>query len=164
MLRYKGPRFLVSSDRPSLYLQLIHNLLDVSWPGSNPRTDPIKWLYVKRVNHSTIRLFISLEKCFCTVFCNFFEIIFDCTCASADQSLYAGIVYKHYCLCPCWPCARKSFKKVGLVYVHDVPWMLGCEPGHVGPITNSMYPYPPRPPTIGPIVWSPQGIAITSIS
>jgi hypothetical protein len=28
-------------------------------------------------------LFISLEKCFCTVFCEFFEFIFDCTCALA---------------------------------------------------------------------------------
>jgi hypothetical protein len=37
-------------------------------------------------------------------------------------NLYAGIVYEHDCLCPGWPCARKSFKKVGLVYIHDVPW------------------------------------------
>jgi hypothetical protein len=51
--------------------------------------------------------------------CKVFEVIFDCTCALADQSLYAGIVYEHYCLCPGWPCAQKSFKKV--VYVHDVP-------------------------------------------
>jgi hypothetical protein len=50
------------------------------------------------------------------VFC---EFIFDCICALADQSLYAGIVYEHYCLCPGWHCARKSLKKV--VYVHDVP-------------------------------------------
>jgi hypothetical protein len=50
---------------------------------------------------------------------------FDCTCALAHQSLCAGIVYEHYCLCPGWPCARRSFKKV--VYVHYVPWMLGCE-------------------------------------
>jgi hypothetical protein len=52
-------------------------------------------------------------------FCEFFEVIFDCTCALADQSLYAGILYEHYChRCPGWPCPRKSFKKV--VYVHDV--------------------------------------------
>jgi hypothetical protein len=31
-------------------------------------------------------IFISLEKCFCTVFCEFFEFIFDCTCALADHS------------------------------------------------------------------------------
>jgi hypothetical protein len=71
---------------------------------------------------------------FVNFFCKFFEFIFDCTCALADQSLYAGIVYEHYWLCPGWPYAQKSFKKVGLVYVHDVPWMLGCETGHVGPM------------------------------
>jgi hypothetical protein len=65
------------------------------------------------------RIFISLKECFGTVSCEFFEVIFDCTCALADQSLYAGIVYEHYCLCPGWPCARKGFKKE--VYVHDVP-------------------------------------------
>jgi hypothetical protein len=64
-------------------------------------------------------IFISLEKCLCTVFYEFFEVIFDCTCALADLSLYAGIVFEHYCLCPGWPCPRKSFKKV--VYAHDVP-------------------------------------------
>jgi hypothetical protein len=47
-----------------------------------------------------------------------FEVIFDLTCTLADQSLYAGIVHEHYCLCPGWPRAWKSFKKV--VYVHDV--------------------------------------------
>jgi hypothetical protein len=45
------------------------------------------------------RMFISLEKCFC----EFVEIIVDYTCALADQSLYAGIVYERYCLCPGWP-------------------------------------------------------------
>jgi hypothetical protein len=45
-------------------------------------------------------IFISLEKCFCTVLCKFFEAIFDCACALADQSRNAGIVYKHHCLCP----------------------------------------------------------------
>jgi hypothetical protein len=35
-------------------------------------------------------IFISLEKCFCTVFCEFFVVIFDCTCAFADQSRNAG--------------------------------------------------------------------------
>jgi hypothetical protein len=38
-------------------------------------------------------IFISLEKCFCTVFGKFFKVTFDCTCTSADQSQYAGIVY-----------------------------------------------------------------------
>jgi hypothetical protein len=86
-------------------------------------------------------------------FCEFFEVIVDCTCALADQSLYAGIVYEHYCLCPGWPCARKSFKKVHVVYVHD-------ETGHV---CNKLYiPFSTRPPTIRPIVWALQGIAIIS--
>jgi hypothetical protein len=40
-LRYKGPRVLVSSDRPSLY-SLIHKFLYVPWPGSNPLTDPFR--------------------------------------------------------------------------------------------------------------------------
>jgi hypothetical protein len=92
-------------------------------------------------------IFVSLEKCFLTDFCEFFEFIFYCTCALADQSLYAGIVYKHYCLCPGWPCARKRFKKV--VYVHDVPWMLGCETGYV---CNLYIPLSSRPPTIRPII------------
>jgi hypothetical protein len=61
------------------------------------------------------------------VFCEFFEVIFDCTCALADQSLYTGIVYEHYCLCPGW----LAHGTVKLVYVHDGPWMLGCETGHV---------------------------------
>jgi hypothetical protein len=51
------------------------------------------------------------------VFLYSFLRIFDCTCALADQSIYAGIVYEHHCLCPGWPCARKSFNKV--VYLHD---------------------------------------------
>jgi hypothetical protein len=42
------------------------------------------------LNEETI--LISLEKCFCIVFCEFFEVNFDCTCVLADQSLYAGIV------------------------------------------------------------------------
>jgi hypothetical protein len=37
-------------------------------------------------------IFISWEKCFCTVFCEFFEFIFDCTCALADQSRNAGML------------------------------------------------------------------------
>jgi hypothetical protein len=37
-------------------------------------------------------IFISLEKCFCTVFCEFFEFIFDCTCALANQSRNAGML------------------------------------------------------------------------
>jgi hypothetical protein len=50
---------------------------------------------------STIKkcVFISLEKCFCTVFFKFFEVIIDCTCALADQSRNTGVVYEHYCLC-----------------------------------------------------------------
>jgi hypothetical protein len=36
---------------------------------------------------------------------------FDCTYALAHQSLYAGIVYEHHCLCPGWPCERRRFKK-----------------------------------------------------
>jgi hypothetical protein len=123
----------------------------------------IKWLLMhleifggKCVSSMKKCIFISLEKCLCTFFCEFFEVIFDCTCALAwSISLYAGIVYEHYCLCPGRPCARKSFKKV--VYVYDVPWMC-CETGHV---TNCMYHYPcTRPPTIRPIVCTPQDIAI----
>jgi hypothetical protein len=45
-------------------------------------------------------IFISLEECFCTVFCKFFKFIIDCTCTLADQSRNAGIVYEHHCLCP----------------------------------------------------------------
>jgi hypothetical protein len=84
----------------------------------------IKWLMMhleifggKRVSSMKKCIFISLEKCFCTFFCEFFEVIFDCTCALADQSRNAGIVYEQYCLCPGWPCARKSFNKV--VYVSE---------------------------------------------
>jgi hypothetical protein len=56
-----------------------------------------------------MRVFISLEKCFCTVFfLRIFRGYFDCTCALSHQSLCAGIVYEHYCLCPGWPCARRS--------------------------------------------------------
>jgi hypothetical protein len=54
----------------------------------------------------------SMKKCifisfsFLYSFCEFFEVIFDYTCALADQSLYAGILYEHYChRCPGWPCA-----------------------------------------------------------
>jgi hypothetical protein len=57
-------------------------------------------------------IFISLEKCFCTIFLRICRSYFDCTCALAHQSLYAGIVYEHYCLCLGWPCARRIFKKV----------------------------------------------------
>jgi hypothetical protein len=42
MLGYKGPWFLVSSDRPALYSQLIHKFFYVPWPGSNPLTDPFR--------------------------------------------------------------------------------------------------------------------------
>jgi hypothetical protein len=62
-------------------------------------------------------IFISLEKCFCTGFCEFFEVILDCTCALANQSQYAGIVYEHYCLCPGWPCARKCWAVTLAMYV-----------------------------------------------
>jgi hypothetical protein len=37
---------------------------------------------------------------FVQFFYEFFEFIFDCTCALAHQSQCAGIVYEHYCLCP----------------------------------------------------------------
>jgi hypothetical protein len=73
------------------------------------------------------------------VFCEFYEVIIDSTCALADQFLYAGIVYEHYCLCPGWPCARKSFKNVGLwnwlyMYMKQIVY----------------YPYPPGRPRLGP--------------
>jgi hypothetical protein len=57
-------------------------------------------------------IFISLEKCFCAVLLQICrQGYFDCTCALAHPSLYAGIVYENYCLCQCWPCAWRSFKK-----------------------------------------------------
>jgi hypothetical protein len=63
-------------------------------------------------------IFIS-EKCFCTVFLRIFRgYIFDCTCALADQSLYAGIVYTNIIVSAQVGLARG---KVDLVYVHDVP-------------------------------------------
>jgi hypothetical protein len=59
----------------------------------------IKWLLMhleifggKCVSSMKKCIFISLEKCFCTVFCEFFEFIFDCTCALADQSRNAGML------------------------------------------------------------------------
>jgi hypothetical protein len=48
-------------------------------------------IWSKCVSSMKICIFISLERCFCTVFCKFFEFIFDCTCASADQSRNAGM-------------------------------------------------------------------------
>jgi hypothetical protein len=47
-------------------------------------------LWGKCVSSMKKCIFISLEKCFCTVFCEFFEVIFDCTCALADISRNAG--------------------------------------------------------------------------
>jgi hypothetical protein len=38
--RYKGPRFLVSSDRPSFYSQLMY--MCVPWPGSNLQVNPFR--------------------------------------------------------------------------------------------------------------------------
>jgi hypothetical protein len=63
---------------------------------------------------------------------------FDCTCALADQSLYAGIVYEHYCLCPGWPCARRSFKKEVYIMYREC-WAVKRN-GHMYQIPNS---YPP---------------------
>jgi hypothetical protein len=103
-------------------------------------------------------VFIPLERCFWTVFCEFFEVIFDCTCALADQSQYryAGIVYEHYCLCPGWPWARKSFKKGSMYMMCRECRAVNSETGHV---CNKLYT---PPPTIRPIVWAPQDIAIIS--
>jgi hypothetical protein len=39
-LRYKGPQFLVSSDRPSLYSQLIHNFIVCALAGIEPEHWP----------------------------------------------------------------------------------------------------------------------------
>jgi hypothetical protein len=41
-VRYKGPRFLVSSDRPYLYCIPTTSFLYVHWPGSNALTDPFR--------------------------------------------------------------------------------------------------------------------------
>jgi hypothetical protein len=61
-------------------------------------------------------IFISSEKCFCTVFFEFFEFIYDCTCALADQSRNEGIAYEHYCLCPGYKRAEK-FQESSLLYM-----------------------------------------------
>jgi hypothetical protein len=89
-------------------------------------------------------IFISLANFFCTVFGEFFEVIFDCTCALADQSLYAGIIYEHYCLCPGWPCTRKSFKKVSSLCMCRECWAVKLAMY----VTNCTYPYPPGRPRL----------------
>jgi hypothetical protein len=48
--------------------------------------DAMEIFWGKCVSSMKKCIFISLEKCFCS-FCKFFEVIFDCTCALADQSL-----------------------------------------------------------------------------
>jgi hypothetical protein len=86
----------------------------------------IKWLLMhleifrsKCVSSMKKCIFISLVKCFCTVFLRLFRgYLWLLMRVRLSISIYAGIVYEHYCLCPGWPCGRKSFKKV--VYVHDV--------------------------------------------
>jgi hypothetical protein len=64
-------------------------------------------------------IFISLEKCFCTFFCEFFEVIFDCTCALADQSLYAGILA--LLSLPRLALRAEMFQECSLCCLHDVP-------------------------------------------
>jgi hypothetical protein len=59
-----------------------------------------------------------------SVFVQFFFEFVDWVILTAHarwlhQSLCAGIVYEHYCLCPGWPWARRRFKKhEKMVYVH----------------------------------------------
>jgi hypothetical protein len=80
-------------------------------------------------------------------FFDFFEFIFDCTCALAHQSQCAGIVYEHYCLCsrptPAGPVRRRYWPPFVIIRTAvGGPWVYLC-------------------PRLG-LVWAPQGIAIIS--
>jgi hypothetical protein len=86
-------------------------------------------------------IFISLEKCFCTVFFEFVEVILT---AHARQliNLYTQgsyTSYEHYCLCLGWPCARRSFKKVVFAVCREC-WAVNIN-GMAIYVTNN--PYPP---------------------
>jgi hypothetical protein len=60
-------------------------------------------------------IFISSEKCICTVFCEFFKFIFDCTCTFETKGSHTSII-----VCPGWPISvQKNCRKV--VYCTCLP-------------------------------------------
>jgi hypothetical protein len=117
----------------------------------------IKWLLVhleifggKCVSSMKKCIFISLEKCFCTDFCEFFEFIFDCTISKRRDRIRAllslpRVAYKR----------AEKFQDGSLLNVcHE------CRAVKLTMyVTHCIYSYPLGRPWLG-LLWAPQDIAI----
>jgi hypothetical protein len=74
------------------------------------KTDKIMVIIGELVINLTTKIITLLEffKVFVQFFCDFLEVFLNAHAHYCDWSLYAVIVYEHYCLCPGWHCARSS--------------------------------------------------------